>query len=198
MAERRVGPRRSEASKIAVQAAAIDELKARGWRGFSIDNVARNANASKQTIYKYWKGAPLLVVQSALETLETPKASYADKASLEDRIAGLISPWLESIRHGDGVSIWRGVILAAADDNEASDMFRAWLQETIRQPLREVLAPEAAHRRIRSDWDIDFALDILVGPVFQRLLSSRPIPERYPHRLAETLMAGLRTGVESR
>ena len=40
---RRVGPKRSEASTNAVLVAAYAELAEHGWRGFSVDRVAKNA-----------------------------------------------------------------------------------------------------------------------------------------------------------
>ena len=64
--KRRVGPRRSEASTNAVLVAAYTELSEHGWRGFSVDRVAKTAKASKQTIYRWWKSAACLAVDAAL------------------------------------------------------------------------------------------------------------------------------------
>ncbi len=49
--------------------AAYTELSEHGWRGFSVDRVAKNAKASKQTIYRWWKSAACLAVDAALATL---------------------------------------------------------------------------------------------------------------------------------
>ncbi|MEN8877038.1 MAG: TetR/AcrR family transcriptional regulator, partial [Hyphomonas sp.] len=48
----RKGPTRSEASKAAILDATRIEMAENGWRGFSVDGVAKRASASKQTIYK--------------------------------------------------------------------------------------------------------------------------------------------------
>lgn len=185
--ERRNGPKRSEASRIAIQAAAIAELNESGWRDFSVDRVAKRAKASKQTIYRWWKGPALLVVEAALETLP---GMDEDGETAEERVASLIRPLIAAMRSGDGAHVWRGVLLASADDPEASEIFREWIQKTFRQPLRHILAREANLGRIRRDWDIDFALELMIGPIWQRLLGMRgPIPERYAERLAESVMA---------
>ena len=185
--DRRTGPKRSEASRIAVQQAAIVELNEHGWRGFSVDRVAKRAKASKQTIYKWWQGPALLAVEAVLDTL--PEIVEED-GNPEFKVAALISPLIAAMRNGDGAHIWRGVLLAAADDPDASEVFREWMHRDIRQPLRHVLAREAHLGHIRRDWEIDFALELLVGPIWQRLLGMRgPIPERYAERLAESVMA---------
>ena len=186
--DRRNGPKRSEASRIAVQNAAIAELNEHGWRGFSVDRVAKRAKASKQTIYRWWKGPALLVVEAALETL--PALQEPDNGTPEQRIAALVSPLITAMRAGDGAHIWRGVLLAAADNPEASEKFREWTHHDIRQPLRHILAREANLGKIRRDWEIDYALELLIGPIWQRLLGMRgPIPERYAERVAQAVMA---------
>ncbi|MDP3459200.1 MAG: helix-turn-helix domain-containing protein, partial [Hyphomonas sp.] len=53
-AKSRKGPTRSEASKSAILEAAREEMAENGWRGFSVDSVAKRASASKQTIYRWW------------------------------------------------------------------------------------------------------------------------------------------------
>ena len=81
---RRVGPRRSEASTQAVLEAAYVELSEHGWRGFSVDRVAKTAKASKQTIYRWWKSAACLAVDSALAKLGEQKLASGD---VRDRIS---------------------------------------------------------------------------------------------------------------
>ena len=50
----RKGPTRSEESKAAILEATRVEMAEMGWRGFSVDSVAKRASASKQTIYRWW------------------------------------------------------------------------------------------------------------------------------------------------
>lgn len=192
---RRAGPKRSEASKLAVQSAAITELIEHGWRSFSVDRVAKNAKASKQTIYRWWPGPALLVVEAAIEQIPP---SIDTSGTPEARIAALIKPLITAMRSGDGAHVWRGVLLAAADDEDASDLFRDWMHRVFRTPLRHILAEQANKSLIRRDWDIDLALDLMIGPLWQRLIAMRaPVPERYDERVAEALMANMRLGAPS-
>lgn len=190
--KRRVGPRRSEASTNAVLVAAYTELSEHGWRGFSVDRVAKNAKASKQTIYRWWKSAACLAVDAALATLTARPGPLAANADVRDRIAALIEPMLTAVRTGDGAHAWRGALLAAADDGEAGETFRAWFSESVKVPLRHILAAEALKGTVRRDWDIDLATELLFGPVWHRLIAMRgPVPESYSRRLVESVLKAL-------
>lgn len=188
---RRVGPKRSEASTNAVLVAAYAELTEHGWRGFSVDRVAKNAKASKQTIYRWWKSAACLSVDAVLATLsgKPPPPSSAD---VRDRLGAIIDPLLVAVRTGDGAHAWRGALLAAADDSEAGEVFRAWFAEHVKIPLRHILAEQALKGVVRRDWDIDLATELLFGPIWHRLIAMRgPVPEVYRTRLVDSLLRAL-------
>ena len=193
--KRRVGPKRSEASTNAVLVAAYTELSEHGWRGFSVDRVAKNAKASKQTIYRWWKSAASLAVDAALATLPEKPASLPSSADVRDRITALIEPMLVAVRTGNGAHAWRGALLAAADDQDAGETFRAWFSESVKIPLRHILAEQALKGSIRRDWDIDLAAELLFGPVWHRLIAMRgPVPEAYSRRLVESVLKALSSG----
>lgn len=190
---RRVGPKRSEVSRLAVQSAALQELVEHGWRNFSVDRVAKNAKASKQTIYRWWATPACMIVEAALEKL--PKAEDPNTTP-EERVLALISPLFNSIRNGDGAHIWRGILLAAADDEEAGELFRKWATESIRKPLRFILAEQANKGLIRRDWEIDFAMESLLGPLWHRIAAMRaPVTDGYAERVTESLITNLKKGI---
>lgn len=192
---RRVGPRRSEASTNAVLEAAYIELSEHGWRGFSVDRVAKNAKASKQTIYRWWKSAACLAVDAALcriGEVKPPPGNGGTPADVRDRVASLIEPLLLAVRTGDGAHAWRGALLAAADDQEAGETFRSWFSDSVKIPLRHILAEQALKGAIRRDWDIDLATELLFGPIWHRLIAMRgPVPEAYSRRLVESVLKAL-------
>ena len=175
--KRRQGPKRSEASKSAILEAACQELAEHGWRNFSVDGLARRAKASKQTIYRWWPSIGALCVDAALSLI--PEALEGGRDPTE-RIAALVAPLEAVARSGTGNYVLRAAILAAVDDDDAGEKWRAWMKSEIRMPLRMMLAELANKHIIKRDWDIDVAIDYLVGPVWQRLLVMRaPIPEGF-------------------
>jgi len=166
-ANRRQGPKRSEASRTAILQAARDELSESGWRTFSVDNVARRGKASKQTVYRWWDSIGALCVESALDIMPVASTEVRDP---EERISALIVPIETASRAGTGKEIIRGALLAVGDDDIAGEKWRAWISEHIRSPLRMVLAELAAKQVIRRDLDIDTALEFLLGPFWHKLV----------------------------
>ncbi len=82
-----------------------------------------------------------------------------------------------AVRTGDGAHAWRGALLAAADDSEAGETFRGWFSESVKIPLRHILAEQALKGAVRRDWDIDLATELLFGPIWHRLIAMRgPVP----------------------
>ena len=187
--QRREGPKRSESSQAAILEAVRAELAESGWRNFSVDNVARRASASKQTIYRWWPSIGTLCLDAALSLVPGRPEGARDAAQ---RIAAIIAPLEAVARTGDGNYILRAALLAAADDDSAGEKWRGWIKSEIRTPLRMVLAELAAKQIIRRDWDIEEAIDALVGPLWHRLLIMHaPIPEAYSLKQAENLLAAL-------
>ena len=184
--ERRQGPKRSEASHSAILEATRAELTENGWRSFSVDGVAKRAKASKQTIYRWWPSIGAMCVDSAMALLpDTPQ----DVRDPVERLTALIIPLEAAARTGTGNYVLRGALMAATDDAEAGDKWRAWLQNDVRTPLRMLLAELSAKHVIRRDWDIDQAMDMLLGPIWHRLLIMRsPILEGYSRQLAERFL----------
>jgi AcrR family transcriptional regulator len=186
---RRAGPRRSEASKKAILEATRHELAASGWRSFSVDGVAKRASASKQTIYRWWPSIATLCAESVMSELP-PRAVSATEP--EDRLAELVQPLVQFAREADHQSALRGAILAAADDEGAREIVRAWLANEVRGPLRLILA-ELTHKGIiRRDWDPDEAMSAFLGPLWHRLMiANAPISHDFAQKLARNLISAL-------
>lgn len=183
------GARRSEDSRAAILKATREEVAEYGWRKFSVDRVAKRAKASKQTIYRWWPSIGTICVEAALATV--PNGSGGGRDTVE-RIAELIAPLEQALRVGSGHAVIHGALIAACDEKEAGEAWRAWLRDTIRMPLRNILAEIAAKNMIRRDFDVDSAMDTLMGPIMNRVMALRaPLPEGYSTKQAEILLKQL-------
>lgn len=183
---RRKGPRRSEASQAAILDATRSELSENGWRKFSVDKVAKAARASKQTIYRWWPSIGTMCVDAGIGLL--PEAPREGRDPVE-RLSAVFMPLEHTARSGTGHAVLRAALMAAADDGEAGERWRAWLNEHMRTPTRLMLAELAAKRIIRRDWSIDLAMDIMLGPLWHRMLIMRaPIQEGYCQTQARLLL----------
>lgn len=186
---RRQGPKRSEESQAAILAATRDELAESGWRKFSVDNVAKRARASKQTIYRWWPSIGVMCVDAGLQLLPPQGRHGRDPV---ERIVDLFGPLETAARAGHGHAVLRASLIAAADDSEASTHWRNWKNETLRAPMRNLMAELSAKRVVRRDWDIDEVMDLMLGQFGYKLVVSRaPIREGHFAERAQALLDGL-------
>lgn len=173
----RKGPTRSEASKAAILDATRIEMAEMGWKAFSVDSVAKRASASKQTIYRWWPSIGAMCVDAALALIPDSPDGGRDP---QERITALIVPLEATARTGQGHAVLRVALLAAADDKDAGEVWRAWIGRDIRQPLRMLLAELAGKRVIRRDFDLDEVVELLLGPLWHRLMVMRaPVREGF-------------------
>ena len=180
------GPSRSESSKASILEATRAELAETGWRSFSVDNVAKRAKASKQTIYRWWPSIGAMCVDAALALVPDSPAGGRDP---KERITALIVPLEATARTGAGHAVLRGALMAASDDTDAGDAWRAWVHRDIRPPLRMLMAELASKRIVRRDFDLDEVTEQLIGPLLYCLLIRRaPIKSGFSSEHADHLL----------
>lgn len=188
-AKTKKSPRSSEQSRAAILKATREEMAEHGWRKFSVDKVSRKAKASKQTIYRWWPAIGNMCMEAALELV--PAASKMGRDPVE-RISALIVPLEEATRLGSGHAVLRAAMIAASDDKEAGETWRAWMKDNIRAPLRMILAEIAAKKVVRRDFDLDQAVDSLTGQIWSRVMIMRaPLPEQFSQIQAAALIKSL-------
>lgn len=181
--------RSSEESRAAILQATREEMAENGWRKFSVDKVSRKAKASKQTIYRWWPAIGNMCIEAALELVPERSKLGRDPA---ERISALLQPLEDVTRHGSGHAVLRTAMIAASDDKDAGETWRAWMKDNVCAPLRLVLAEIAAKKVIRRDFDLDESVDLLTGQLWSRVMIMRaPLPENFCHEQAERLLRAL-------
>src|SRR5438874_11732549 len=88
--DRRPGRPRSEATRMAIEAAALAELKERGYASLTIEGIAARAGAGKQTIYRWWQSKADVVLDAMLE-LAAARIKIPDTGNLQDDLRSFLS-----------------------------------------------------------------------------------------------------------
>jgi AcrR family transcriptional regulator len=125
-ARRSIGASRNPASAEAILSAAEAVLSEEGYGGFSIEKVARRAQAGKPTIYKWWpsKAALLLDVYLRQKSIMMP-----DTGRLEDDITQFVESVLACWRDTPAGTIFRSVIAEAQSDEAAGTVLTDFAKE---------------------------------------------------------------------
>jgi AcrR family transcriptional regulator len=158
-----------------------------GYAGFTLDELAERAGVAKTTILRRWPSKPA-VTAAGLERLALQSVDVPDSGSLERDLHALLRGAVETFTRGRGQLVPR-LILEAGDSPEVTDLIFAAIH-TRRQAYRRVLALAIARGELAPTVDQDLILDLLVGPIWTRLLVTRdPITADYIGSIVVAVLA---------
>ena len=186
-AHRAPGRPRSAQADQAIIDAIVDLLVDRGYREVTIEAVAARAGVAKTTIYRRWPSKAEMVVEAISackkDCLEVePSSGKPISCSLVGMLSMLSCSRVARILTGLAVEMAHNEELAVA------------VREGLMKPNREVVL--ATLRRgvdtgeLRPDANLDVVADLLVGPMFFRILVSGA--EVTPELASETVDLVLR------
>ncbi len=163
----RRGRPRSAASHVAILEAVRDILLEVGYARLTIERVAAQSGTGKPTVYRWWPTKGELVLDAAGDEIAiglVPDTGQT-RTDLREAIAQLITTFSKPLA---SIVIFAAITTAAADPKMAQ-IFRDKYVYPWRKSAAEALARGIARGDLR-DADIQFALDVIVGTVFQRTL----------------------------
>jgi AcrR family transcriptional regulator len=180
--------RRSEESRQAILAAAIEICGTAGFAAASIEAIARRAGVGKQTIYRWWtsKGAVLL------DAINTALGDTTDFPDTGDVVADMTSQMYGVMRFFNNAElspVFRAVVAGAQDDPVLAERMLSELIEPRRQGARQRLALAVERGEMPPDRDPHQSMELLYGPMYYRLLiTGEPIDESFVDALVSTVI----------
>ena len=183
------GRPRDTRSHEAILAATLELLNEVGYQRLTVEGVAKRARVGKSTIYRWWESKLDLVLEAT--------APHVDIGLVPDTgsTRGDLMAGLDQVIGTYADSVAAHVIFAVIADLEEDPRLRVTFRNTRVLPWRTSLA-EAIERGkargdLRSDLDVQFVIDLLVGMVFQRvLIVPEPLTDGLAQRLVDLVVDG--------
>jgi AcrR family transcriptional regulator len=177
---------RAARSRIALLAAAVDELGAVGYGGFSIESVAVRAGVAKSTVYRHWSDK-LAVIADALETFHQELVPAATGTPRE-QLVGLIEH-VAAILFDSPFAACIPALIDGAQRDDAVASFHFGYSATRRAELAAVIRAGIDHGEIASTTDTDLAVVMLLGPLFYlRLMTTTPFQPDRARQLVDAVL----------
>ncbi len=154
-------------SRAAVLLATLELLTELGFAATSIEGVATRSRVAKTTIYRHWNSRAELVVdavRSATEPHPIPTTG-----NLRTDLLTFIEHLADRLRGGRLAGLLPTLVDAAARDPEIDVLYHELIAER-RQPVRMLIEAAMGDGRLARTVDAELLADILVGPLFVRLL----------------------------
>jgi AcrR family transcriptional regulator len=180
------GRPRSAAIDERILAVTLDHLRERGYGELSVEQVACAAGVSKASVYRRYRNKADLAAEAI--------ASVSSVRFAQPLPDGTRAALIEHLRRFENGLATVGVgafgSLLEERDPEVLELHR---ERTIRPGVklaRSVLQQAQERGEIRTDADLDVAIEMLFGSFFARRLRGRAAPD-WPESAVDTLLAGL-------
>jgi AcrR family transcriptional regulator len=154
-----------------------------------IEHVAARAGVGKATIYRRWASKEELALE-LLTWLASPHiAIEATGNTREEMLAAVVNPMLAVTETPFGTVI-RSLLSQIATNPALGDRFRATVVAARRDEVARVISRGIARGDLRPDADPDIATEVLVGPVYFRLLFGGELTLAFAYRVVDEVMRG--------
>ncbi|MET9519265.1 TetR/AcrR family transcriptional regulator [Streptomyces sp. NPDC002994] len=176
----------------AIRTAVFGELAAVGYARMSIEGIARRAGVGKTAVYRRWKSKLALVLDLvsavAAEGLPAPATG-----SLYGDVRALLEVAAHALRHPVASQVIPDLLVEAARHPEIADAIKSALLDGQQGVAAGVVRDAVARGELPEGTDVDRALDLIVGPLYWRLVVVRTdLPAGYLDDLAASAVAALK------
>lgn len=186
------GRPRDEEARNAILRASLSLVKEFGYPSLSIEKIARRARTGKTTIYRWWPSKAAVVGEAFLSYI-SPEIEYPSVSAMTVResIRRQMQAIARAFRgpHGD---LLRALLVEAQFDQELASAWVTGFTLPRRKLATEVLKAGIASGELRSDIDMNVAIDALYGGLYYRfLIPYAPLSPEFAGQLADAVLNGL-------
>jgi AcrR family transcriptional regulator len=182
--------RREEHHRRAAILDATRELLVEGGvQRLTIEGVAARAGVAKTTIYRRWRSKDDLAFAVLLELVELLAVPDVDdtREELVYLVKGVVRVLASTMMGG----VMQGLVPDLAADPERRQAFRERVVGARVGEMHKVVERGVRRGDLRADTDADLMYELLLGPVYFRLLlSGAPLTEELAPRLVDAVLPG--------
>jgi AcrR family transcriptional regulator len=153
----------------AITTAFFAELAEVGYGRLSVDSIVKRAGVGKAAVYRRWPTkkamAIALITEIAAEANEPP-----DTGSFEGDVVALTKQLSALLLHPLAGRIIPAVAAEMARDDQLDKLLRETIESPRRQSYAALIRRGIERGEIPADCDLDLALDMLIGPLYWRIL----------------------------
>jgi AcrR family transcriptional regulator len=185
------GRPRSEVSHEAILDAVLSLLEAEGYGALTIEGVARHAGVGKQTIYRWWKCKAELVLE-AYANHAASKIPVPDRGSLRADLEAFLGAGFKRLTDISG-PVMRGLMADAVHDEEFRTVLLSAFIAKRADALKQIFERAMARGEVAAATDLDFACELIFGPMWYRLLLQHgKLDARFARQLTASVMAAMK------
>jgi AcrR family transcriptional regulator len=157
-----------------------------GYARLRLDALAARAGVAKTTILRRWP-SKAAIAAAALRRLALQTVDVPESGDVRDDLRAMLGNAVAMFGEGAGRFV-PAMMRESGHHPEIADLLRTMLH-TRRLAYRRVLVRAVARGELHPDVDHDLVIDLLVGPVWTRLLLTQdPITDTLVHDVVDAVL----------
>ncbi|MBK8993941.1 MAG: TetR/AcrR family transcriptional regulator [Gammaproteobacteria bacterium] len=178
------GRPRSLESEQAILDATMELLSELGYRGVTVDAIAARAGASKSTIYRRWPTKENLVIAAFGQT---PLLTPPPRGDVIEQLVEVINQFARAMQDTPLGGVLPALVAERAQ-NPSLDEALGPLVRQRRQTAVDILKQAVARGELPRGINHELAVDLLTGPVLQRIMvMGQKTDRRFVRQVVETV-----------
>ncbi|WP_018179668.1 TetR/AcrR family transcriptional regulator [Jongsikchunia kroppenstedtii] len=187
MSPRPPGRPRSSTARRSIIKATLSLVNERGYGAATMEEIARRAGVSKQTVYRWWP-SPAAIVLEAINEGASRAAPLPDSGDFDADLREFIRRSVDGAQRSG--RLLTALMSEAQRNPDFAMSFRTEFLAHRRNILYELLDRARRRGAIRQDADLALAVEIFFGTLWYRLLADAgPVDSRFADSLTGALLA---------
>lgn len=188
----RRGRPRSDKVHRAILDATRDLIIEHGFADLHLEHVAARAGVGKTAIYRRWASKEALALELLL-ALAAPHIAIAETGNTRDELTASVNNAINGLTRSTFGPVIRALLSSIADNPALGDPFRATVVQARRAEIAAVITRGIERGDLRRDVNMDVATELLVGPVYFRLMFGGELDDEFATSVVDALLQGLST-----
>ena len=183
------GRPRSDRAHQAILESARTHLTNDGFADLRLEHVAALAGVGKATIYRRWPSKEALALDVLMQ-LAAPHITIDDTGDTRAELLAAVTNAMRAITDTPFGPVIRALLSQIAMNPALGDPFRASVVQARRDEVARVIARGISRGDLRADADVDVATELLVGPVYFRLMFGGELTQGFAERVVNSVLRG--------
>ena len=184
--------RRAERSKQAILDATREMLAEEGGlRALTIEGVAARSGVAKTTIYRRWRDKWELALDAVMIDMLPRFADPVDVGNTRKELLTFVNSVIKALGSKPYGPAMQGLTSEVATDPQLARVYREHIVEPRWQQLSNVIDRGIERGDLRPDTDVRAIHELLIGPIYYRLLfSGEPLDRNLGKRIVDAVLEG--------
>ena len=166
-----------------------EQLISEGFAALHLEHVAADAGVGKATIYRRWPSKEALALDLLMQLI-APHLTIEDVGDTRAELLAAVTNAIRAVTQTPFGPVIRALLSQIAMNPALGDPFRASVVQDRRDEVARVIRRGIRRGELRADADVQIATELLVGPVYFRLMFGGELSQAFADRVVDAVLRG--------